>query len=145
MARSNKSFLDLSVTIGWSGTLIMGRCFVSFVWHTKDNNADGLDKESPEGKHREGELLVEDITGGKHRFKIVVDHQYLIPEGLYTLVGSDMCDYEGTFEEEQCWVVGERLARGMFKKVLVFVMPNKDEVSRLYASGIATLAKTFLA
>ncbi|KAK0491895.1 hypothetical protein EDD18DRAFT_1080264 [Armillaria luteobubalina] len=52
----------------------------------------GLDKESQEGKRREGELLVKDITGGKHTFNIITDHQYLIPEGLYTLVGSDASD-----------------------------------------------------
>ncbi|KAK0491903.1 hypothetical protein EDD18DRAFT_1258433, partial [Armillaria luteobubalina] len=72
-----------------------------FFQRDKDNNADsctgpciksghvqGLGEGSPEGERREGELLVKDTTGRKHTFKIVADHQYLIPKGLYTLVGS---------------------------------------------------------
>ncbi|KAK0491951.1 hypothetical protein EDD18DRAFT_530376 [Armillaria luteobubalina] len=128
-----------------------------FVSHVEDNNADayhgpciesgyvrGLGKESPEGKRREGELLVKDITGGKHTFKVIAYHQYLIPEGLYTLVGSD-AHLGGEFNEEQCWVVGERLPEGTFKKVSVFMMTNKDEVKRLYGSGVVTDTETILA
>ncbi|KAK0491893.1 hypothetical protein EDD18DRAFT_1290695 [Armillaria luteobubalina] len=94
---------------------------IGIILRDKDNNADsyygpcieschvrGLDEESPEGKRREGELLVEDAIGGNHRFKIVADHQCLIPGGLYTLVGSYTAIL-GEFHEPQCWVVGERL------------------------------------
>ncbi|KAK0491888.1 hypothetical protein EDD18DRAFT_1465660 [Armillaria luteobubalina] len=130
----------------------------TYVWRDKDDDADwrfgpciesghvrGLDEESPEGKRREGELLVEDITGGKHIFKIVADYQYLIPEGSYILVGSNTSDNEGTFEEEQHWVVGERLPGGTFKKVSVFMMTDEDEVKRLHDLGIVTETPTFLA
>ncbi|KAK0491915.1 hypothetical protein EDD18DRAFT_1465671 [Armillaria luteobubalina] len=132
--------------------------WVGFVWRTKHNNANscdgpciesgyvqGLGEESQDGRHREGELLVEDITGGKHTFRIVADHQYLIPEGSYMLVGSLACASEGTFEEEQRWVVGERLSGGMFKKVSVFMMANKGEVKRLHDLGVATDTEIFLA
>ncbi|KAK0491912.1 hypothetical protein EDD18DRAFT_1465669 [Armillaria luteobubalina] len=130
---------------------------IGIILRDKDNNADsysgpciesghvrGLDEESPEGKRREGELLVEDAIGGNHRFKIVADHQCLIPEGLYTLVGSYTAIL-GEFHEPQCWVVGERLPGGMFKKVSVFTMANKDEVKSLHDLGVATRnTNTFL-
>ncbi len=49
----------------------------------------GLFHGSLERDFREGELIVEDIMGAEHTFKIVAYHQYPIPEGLYSLVGSD--------------------------------------------------------
>ncbi|SJL14988.1 uncharacterized protein ARMOST_18467 [Armillaria ostoyae] len=132
--------------------------WVGFVLRTKENDADwcdgpciesgyvlGLAEESPDGKRRQGELVVKDNTGEKHTFKIVAAHQYPIPEGLYTLVGSNPCDHQGTLEEQQCWVVGERLPGQMFKKLSVFMMANKREVKRLHDLGIAMNTKTFLA
>ncbi|KAK0472995.1 hypothetical protein IW261DRAFT_1596624 [Armillaria novae-zelandiae] len=123
------------LTNGWAG----------FVLRTKDNDADwcdgpciesayvrGFGDESPEEKRRLGELLVEDTMGGKYTFKVFAAHKYLIPEGLYTLVGSSPCDFQGKLQEQQCWVVGERLPGGMFKKVSVFMMANKNEVKRLH-------------
>ncbi|KAK0501938.1 hypothetical protein EDD18DRAFT_1277863 [Armillaria luteobubalina] len=143
-----EALLSPHLTSGWVG----------FVRRTKDNNADwcdgpciescyvrGLGEESTEGKLREGELLVEDTTGGKHTFKVVAVHRCLIPEGLYALVGSNPSDFQGNFEEKQCWVVGERFPGKMFKKVSVFMMVNKNEVKRLYELGVATDTKTFLA
>ncbi|KAK0491947.1 hypothetical protein EDD18DRAFT_1334516 [Armillaria luteobubalina] len=128
-----------------------------YISHDKDNKADshsgpciesghvrGLDEESPEGKHREGELLIKDVIGGNHRFKIVADHQCLIPGGLYTLVGS-VPRFHMRFFAQQAWVVGEGLPDGMFKKVSVFTMANDDEVKRLRDLGVATVTETFLA
>ncbi|KAK0209866.1 hypothetical protein IW262DRAFT_1527974 [Armillaria fumosa] len=138
---------SLHLTSGWVGLLL----------RTKNNNTDwcdgpyiesgyvrGLGKESPDGKRR-GELFVEDTTGGKHTFKVVASHQYLIPEGLYTLVGSNPCDFRGELQEQQCWVIGERLPGKVFKKVSVFMMTGKNEVKRLHDLGVATNTKTFLA
>ncbi len=132
--------------------------WVGFVRRTKENNADwydgpciesgyirGLAEVSPERKRRQGELVVEDTTDVKHTFKIVAAHRYPIPEGLYTLVGSNPCDHQGTLEERQCWVVGKILPGDMFKKVSVFMMDNTKEVKRLHDLGIATNTKTFLA
>ncbi|PBK64738.1 hypothetical protein ARMSODRAFT_1087848 [Armillaria solidipes] len=49
----------------------------------------GLDKEDPIGDSRSGTLTVEDLEGKNHLFKIIATHQHLIPEGSYTLIGSD--------------------------------------------------------
>ncbi|KAK0483099.1 hypothetical protein EDD18DRAFT_1362072 [Armillaria luteobubalina] len=49
----------------------------------------GLAEGPQEGEHRRGELLVEDKMGATHVFNIIADHEYPIPDGLYTLLGSD--------------------------------------------------------
>ncbi|KAK0491883.1 hypothetical protein EDD18DRAFT_529441 [Armillaria luteobubalina] len=131
--------------------------WVGFVQRTKDNDADwydgpcieschvrGLGENTLKRKCREGELLVEDTTGGKHTFMVVAAHRCLLPEGLYTLVGSDLYNFLGRPQERQCWVVGERLLGKMFKKLSVLMMA-KDEVKRLDDLGVATKTKTFLA
>ncbi len=105
----------------------------------------GLFHRSLERNFREGELIVEDITGAEHTFKIVAYHQYPIPEGLYALVGSDPCIYPGVFYKRQCWVVGERLPGEVFKKVSMFQIPNEKDVKRLHELGVTTDTETFLA
>ncbi len=105
----------------------------------------GLFHRSLERNFREGELIVEDITGVEHTFKIVAYHQYPIPEGLYALLGSGRWDDPGLFYEQQSWVVGERLPGEVFKKVSVFQIPNVTDVQRLHKLGVVTKTKTFLA
>ncbi len=105
----------------------------------------GLFHRSLERNFREGELIVEDITGAKHTFMIVAYHQYPIPEGLYALVGSDPCLIQGTFNEQQYWVVGERLPGEVFKKVSVFQIHDKKDIERLHELGVTTDTGTFLA
>ncbi|PBK64620.1 hypothetical protein ARMSODRAFT_1022904 [Armillaria solidipes] len=103
-------------------------------------------REDPEEESfRRGELIIEDDTGVMHAFKIVTNHQYSIPECSYALVGSDPYDSDGTFQERQFWVVGERPLGQKFKKVSVFQIPNKKDMKRLHKLGVTTNTKTFLA
>ncbi len=134
---------------GWEG----------FVGYSKERGVDycrahciesgyvrGLSQGSPEGSYRQGELIVEDITGAKYTFKIVAYHQCPIPEDSYTLVGSEPTDhyiYQVIFK--QGWVIGKRLPGQLFKKFSVFQISDKDEVRRLHNLGIATKAETDLA
>ncbi len=104
----------------------------------------GLSRRSPEERFRWGELIVEDDTGGRHRFEIITDHQYQIPECWYALVGSDPYDSYETLQERQFWVVGERLPRWRFKKLSVFQIPNKEDVERLHELGVTRNTKTVL-
>ncbi len=47
----------------------------------------GLAEGSHDGKRRQGELIVTDNAGTRHTFKITANHQYQIPDGLYSLLG----------------------------------------------------------
>ncbi|PBK65321.1 hypothetical protein ARMSODRAFT_940536, partial [Armillaria solidipes] len=102
----------------------------------------GLAEGSPEEKYRQGELFIEDNAGGKHTFKIVADHQYPIPDGLYTLLGSNLqlSRFQG-----QYWVVGKMLPEQVFKKVSVFQIFDVEEMQRLNDVGIAKIVRFFLA
>ncbi len=84
----------------------------------------GLDAGPVEGGHRCGELVVEAADGITHTFKIHVTHQFLIPEGVYTLIGSERGDMVRTIQH---WAVGQRLPGGGFKKVSVFAMDWKED------------------
>ncbi len=110
----------------------------------KSGYVRGLFHRSLERNFREGELIIEDITGTKQTFRIVAYHQYPIPEALYALVGSRPCRFKGPFYERQCWVVGERLPGGVFKKVSVFQIPNEKDVKILHELGVTTYPETFL-
>ncbi|SJL02838.1 uncharacterized protein ARMOST_06176 [Armillaria ostoyae] len=105
----------------------------------------GLAEGSPQGRHRQGELFVKDNAGGKHTFKIVADHQYPIPDGLYTLLGSNLGLSLGFLVQGQYWVVGRMLPEQVFKKVAVFQIFDVEEMQRLDDVGIAKIAKFFLA
>ncbi len=100
----------------------------------------GLAEGPQEGKHRQGELLVEDKTDATHIFNITADHEYPIPDGLYTLIGSDPFLF-GTPEvpivRSQYWVVGQRLSDWKFEKVSVFKMLDR-EAARVLNLGVAT-------
>ncbi|KAK0472427.1 hypothetical protein EDD18DRAFT_1301953 [Armillaria luteobubalina] len=82
---------------------------------------------------RQGELTVKDYTGAPHKFEIVANHAYPIPDGSYILIG------RGTYSKTLAhfWVIGRRLRDGRFKKVSVFSMPDKEERRRLQELGIA--------
>ncbi len=104
----------------------------------------GLAKESHDGNHRQGELIVTDDAGTRHTFKIIANHQYQIPDGLYTLLGSSPYNFDGELVD-QYWVFGQRLPEQKFEKVSVFQIADKEEVKRLDELNIATKAKFILA
>ncbi|KAG7441991.1 uncharacterized protein BT62DRAFT_974246 [Guyanagaster necrorhizus] len=95
------------------------------------------------GKRRMGELVVEDNTGVKHTFKVTAEHQYSIPEGLYTLLGSPTIDGLKPVHAQN-WVVGRRVSENMFQKMSVFEIPDPEEVKRLYHLGVAIEINIFL-
>ncbi len=126
------------------------------VKRTKDTDSDwiearcmesgyvqGFAEGSQDGNRRHGELIVTNDAGERHTFKIVADHKYYIPDGPYTLVGSDPYR-DGTFHV-QYWVVVRRLPEQKFEKVSVFYIPDKNGVMRLYYLNIARKAEIFLA
>ncbi|SJK98158.1 uncharacterized protein ARMOST_01419 [Armillaria ostoyae] len=99
----------------------------------------GLAEGPQEGKHRQGELLVEDKTEATHIFNITADHEYPIPDGLYTLIGSDpfvLGPEVPIVRGWQYWVVGQRPSQWKFEKVSVFKMLNR-EVARVLDLGVA--------
>lgn len=102
----------------------------------------GLAEGSLKGKHRQGELVVEHHSGAKHTFRIVANHQYPIPEGLYTLLGNK--PFDDNEVKVQDWVVGRRLPDQMFKKVSVFEIPDLEEVRRLHGLKVAKQRKISL-
>ncbi|KAK0226542.1 hypothetical protein IW262DRAFT_1294719 [Armillaria fumosa] len=113
-----------------------GLCIESgYVW--------GLAETPQEGKHRQGELLVEDKTGATHILNITADHGYPIPDGLYTLIGSDP-RLVGPLVRLQYWVVGKRLSEWKLEKVSVFEM-LEEEVVRLLDLDIPMMTVNILA
>ncbi|KAK0449094.1 uncharacterized protein EV420DRAFT_1312947 [Desarmillaria tabescens] len=99
----------------------------------------GLDVGSAEGGDRHGELVVEDVHGMVHTFKIIATHQCLVPEGLYTLRGSSY-----HWVSEQYWAVGQQLPEQRFEKVSVVVMADRKEAKRLKDLGIAVKCRNIL-
>ncbi len=73
----------------------------------------GLGEVPKEEKPREGQLVVKDITGASHAFRIVADHKYPIPDGSYTFIGP-------TLARSYLWVVGWLREDGKFEKLSVF-------------------------
>ncbi len=105
----------------------------------------GLAEGSHNGKRRQGELIVTDDAGTRLTFKITADHQYQIPNGVYTLLGSSPYSrFDGEFLD-QYWVVGRRFPERKFEKVSVFQIADHEEVERLDQLGIAMEATIFLA
>ncbi|KAK0439195.1 hypothetical protein EV421DRAFT_1738048 [Armillaria borealis] len=82
--------------------------------------------------NRRGELMVKGLDGTKHVFNVIATHQCPIPEGTYTLLGSDR--YYGA--QSQRWVVGRRLPEHRFKKISVFAITDLVEVDRLMQLGV---------
>ncbi|SJL18495.1 uncharacterized protein ARMOST_22085 [Armillaria ostoyae] len=98
--------------------------------------ADTSDKEMP----RQGELVFKDDTEGPHTFNILADHQYSIPDGSYTLIGSKTREYDGEEADgtdrfitinSKMWVVGQQRPDGKFEKLsVVSVEGNLEKLSR---------------
>ncbi len=108
----------------------------------------GLAEPSPEGRPRQGELIVEDRSGSKHTFKIIAEHQYPIPEDLYVLLGNEPFDPIGSSNIVglQYCVVGKRHPpEQLFKKLSVFGIRHTEEVRRLHSLRFPRKNKTFLA
>ncbi len=94
----------------------------------------GLADQSHDGDPRQGELVVKDGTGAFHRIKVVANHQYQIPEGLYTLIGNDG-DADGVFMKY--WVVGHMYTRDWFEKLLVIHIEDENERRKLQELRVA--------
>ncbi|KAK0447551.1 hypothetical protein EV421DRAFT_147790 [Armillaria borealis] len=89
----------------------------------KSGNVRGLSEVLNKLKPRQGELVFKDATGAHHTLKIVADHAYLIPDGLYTLIGCI-----GRFSRSDLWVVGQLREDGKFKKLSVFHSVDDEQV-----------------
>ncbi|SJL09000.1 uncharacterized protein ARMOST_12376 [Armillaria ostoyae] len=102
----------------------------------------GLAQRDLEGRPRWGQLVVEDGTDARTKgvFAITATHEYMIPDGSYTLLGSTAIS-----DDVMYWVVGERLSDQRFKKLSVFEMPGREEQLKLKKLGIAKESRTFLA
>ncbi len=131
--------------------------FEAWVERTEDTDSDwveavsiesgyvyGLAEGSHDGNRRQGELIVTDDAGIRHIFKIIADHQYQIPDGLYVHLGSRPYGRFGRQLLDQYWVVGRRSPEQKFGKVSVFQIADKEEVKRLHELEIATKAQFFL-
>ena len=94
----------------------------------------GLADQSHDGDPRQGELVVKDGTGAFHRIKVVANHQYQIPEGRYTLIGSngDPDVYM------KYWVLGQQKFMG-FEKLSVICIEDNDERRKLHNLRVAKL------
>ncbi len=82
---------------------------------------------SAQKNSRCGELCLKDSSGKMHTFKIIVDHTYLIPDGLYTLIGNTVSP---SAPLGFVWVVG-KTEDGKFKKLSVFSMEDDQVGARL--------------
>ncbi|KAK0230042.1 hypothetical protein IW262DRAFT_1520709 [Armillaria fumosa] len=91
--------------------------------YTKSGNVQGLSKVPKEVKPREGELVINSSTMAPYTLKILVDHTYPIPDGLYTLIG-----WRGIMSGSQLWVVGQLTEDGMFKKLSVFRTVDNEQL-----------------
>ncbi len=89
---------------------------------------------SAEGVDRCGELVVKDADGMQHTFKIHVTHQFPIPEGAYTLLGSSI---NLLWQVGEFWVVGRSLPDWQrFEKLSVIRIPDEGERKRLDQCGV---------
>ncbi|SJL01412.1 uncharacterized protein ARMOST_04734 [Armillaria ostoyae] len=105
----------------------------------------GLNAGSAEGVDRCGELVVKDADGMQYTFNICVTHQFPIPEGAYTLLGSFTTSQWVFKEVGGFWVVGRSLPDHRFEKLSVIRIPDKGERERLDQCGIVQWGlKTYL-
>ncbi|KAK0430970.1 hypothetical protein EV421DRAFT_204320 [Armillaria borealis] len=105
----------------------------------------GLAEPSPEGRPRHGELIIKDMSGSQHMFKIIAEHQYPILEDLYVLLGNNPIGSSNTVGLQYC-VVGKRHPpEQLFKKLSVFQIRDMEEVRRLHDLGFSGTNETFLA
>ncbi len=96
----------------------------------------GLGDVAKEEKHREGDLVLKDMTGAPHTIRIVADHKYPIPDGSYTLIGD-------CYGLDDVWVVGRLREDGKFEKLSVF-KTSSDEYQDMQKYGLKQAARTDL-
>ncbi|PBK73178.1 hypothetical protein ARMSODRAFT_719335 [Armillaria solidipes] len=89
----------------------------------------GLNTGSAEGVDRCGELVVKDADGMQYTFKIRVTHQFPIPEGAYTLLGSFTTEW-GFKQAMEFWVVGRSLPDRRFEKLSVIRIPDERRLNQ---------------
>ncbi|KAK0471430.1 hypothetical protein IW261DRAFT_1612135 [Armillaria novae-zelandiae] len=75
------------------------------------------------------------FNGTKHVFNVTATHQCPIPDGRYTLLGSDLESYYRGWQAQH-WVVGRRLPEHRFEKISVFAITDLAEVERLEHLGV---------
>ncbi|KAK0449805.1 uncharacterized protein EV420DRAFT_765756 [Desarmillaria tabescens] len=78
-----------------------------------------------EGGDRRGELIIKDKDGREHKFKIMADHTYPIPDDTYTLISADLL-----WSRSHHWVVGRTLPGKRFEKVSVLEFLDEKEQKR---------------
>lgn len=100
----------------------------------------GLSNGDSQGHERHGKLIVEDDTGTEHTIKIVAYHQCPIPDGSYTLLGTQPWNSRVLY-----WVVRWRLADQRFKKLSVFETYDDGKVLFVLWSIATTGRITYLA
>ncbi|KAK0430075.1 hypothetical protein EV421DRAFT_2025391 [Armillaria borealis] len=105
----------------------------------------GLAEPSPEGRPRQGELIVKDGSGSQHIFEIIAEHQYPIPEDLYVLLGSNPFWSSPIVGPQYCVVGTRHPPEQLFKKLSVFEIRGTEEVRRLHDLGFSGTNETFLA
>ncbi len=102
-------------------------------------NVWGLSRPLHKGKSHQGVLVIKYGAGLGRAFRVVADHAYPIPDGLYTLIGS-----KGILEQRgYSWVVGRQRQDGKFEKLSVFSMSEEEEM-RLRELGIMEEVETVL-
>ncbi len=79
-----------------------------------------------EGKPRQGELIIQDGTGAPYVFNVFAHHAFPIPDGWYTLIGTNSFRVRDeslihTYWSGR-WVVGWRRWDGRFEKLSVINM-----------------------
>ncbi len=89
-------------------------------WYIEKGHVRVFDAGSADGRDRCGELVVKAADGIAHTFKIHVNHQFPIPEDMYTLLG-------GKGWTSYQWAIGRRLPDQRFEKVSVIMMDDPDE------------------
>ncbi|KAK0184435.1 hypothetical protein F5146DRAFT_1074633 [Armillaria mellea] len=93
----------------------------------------GLEDQSNNENPRYGQLVVKDSMGTPHSIKVIASHQYPIPQGLYTLMGSN-----GDADIfMKYWVVGHQRKRNRFKKLSVIRLADEDGRRKLQKLGVA--------
>ncbi|KAK0432421.1 hypothetical protein EV421DRAFT_2023981 [Armillaria borealis] len=105
----------------------------------------GLAEPSPEGRPRQGELIVKDGSGSQHIFEIIAEHQYPIPEDLYVLLGSNPFWSSPIVGPQYCVVGTRHPPEQLFKKLSVFEIRGTEEVRRLHDLDFSGTNDTFLA
>ncbi|KAK0188336.1 hypothetical protein F5146DRAFT_1054738 [Armillaria mellea] len=101
----------------------------------------GLAVESASLVDRRGELVVEDVHGTIHRFKLVAAHQFPIREETYMLLGTRPWSPDGILRDPQYWTVGRWLPAKGFEKISVVSITDVDEIERLKNLGLTKVSR----